>query len=69
MLINVTPEMVEADIQAFEIRLQKAQDSLAELPEGYLPYPEYKKREKARHEHQEEISHVNCLIGLAREAL
>ena len=48
MTTQISREEIINDIRVFEIRLHKAQNSLAKLPDGYLPYPEYKKRERQR---------------------
>ena len=67
--MNLTVEQIEKDIAGFEQRIQIAREKLGELPAGYLPYPEHKKRKKQRRDLQAEIEHVQKMIGYAKEAL
>lgn len=57
------------DIEQFQERIAAAQNKLAALPTGYLPYPEYKKREKQRQNLQAEIEHVRNLMRIAQEGI
>lgn len=65
----LTDYEVREDLEGFYERLQITRSKLAELPEGYLPNKEHKKREKARRILNDEIRHVNKLINIAQEAL
>lgn len=69
MWINLTDEMVLEDIQGFRNRIQRAEEKLAVLPGGYLPYPEHKRRKQQRRYLEDDIQHIQTLIGYAKEAL
>jgi hypothetical protein len=64
-IMKLTTQDIEQDIAAFEARLSAARDKISKLPEGYLPYREYKKREHARRVLNDEIDHVENLIRIA----
>ena len=68
-MLVLTDEDIREDIRGFEQRIQTAQEKLAELPAGHLPYQKYKKREKQRRDLQAEIEHVQKMMRYAREAL
>lgn len=65
----LTTEIILEDIAKYRRRIEAARGKLAALPEEYVPYPEYKKREAARRSLENEIQHVEKLIEIAREAL
>lgn len=65
----MTPKTIREDMRGFEQRIQVAREKLAMLPEGYLPYPQHKKREKQRQDLRSEIKHVQKMTGYAKEAL
>ncbi|MFH2046067.1 MAG: hypothetical protein ABIK92_13070 [Pseudomonadota bacterium] len=65
---QLTQEAV-LDLENYNKRIADARAKLSELPSGYLDYKEFKKREKLKHDYQEEINHVNFLISLANTAL
>ena len=69
MQIQLTPEDIEQDIENFLTRIEQAKAKLANLPTGYFPYSEHKKREKQRRDLQTEIKHVENLIRIAQEGL
>ena len=68
-MLQLTNADIREDIREFKQRIQTAREKLAELPEGYLPYTEHKKREKQRRDLQAEIEHVQKLIRYAGEVL
>lgn len=65
MQIELTDEMILADIKGFEARIQMTKDKLAALPAE----PSSWKERKIRRELESEISHVQGLITIARSAL
>lgn len=67
--MNLTIEDIKRDIAGFEDRIQKAQDQLHSLPEGYLPFKDHKAREKRRRDLQGEIQHATQLIAYAYEGI
>jgi len=67
--MNLTISDIEKDISGFRARIQMAQNELAALPEGYLPFKQHKRREKQQRDLQVEIKHVNILIGYAIEGI
>jgi hypothetical protein len=69
MQIELTNEMILDDIAEFQNRIKSAREILAELPTGYLTYPENKNREKQRRDLEAEIRHVQKMMGYAQEAL
>ncbi|MBL7180277.1 MAG: hypothetical protein ISS67_05980 [Desulfobacterales bacterium] len=69
MQIELTIKDILNDIEEFQERISAAQSKLNMLPAGYLPYPEYKKREKQRRDLQAKIEHVEKLIRIATEGL
>ena len=67
-IMKLTASSIEEDIRVFEQRIKVAEDKLAELPSGYLPYSEHKKREHQRRVYQDEIRHVENILTYARQA-
>jgi len=67
--MNLTISDIEKDISEFRDRIQTAQNELAALPTGRLPFKEYKKREKIRRDCKAEIKHVRQLIVYACEGI
>jgi hypothetical protein len=68
-MLILTDDDIREDIRGFERRIQDAKDKLAALPEGYLPYQEHKKREKARRVLEDDVAHVRRIIHIAEESL
>jgi len=60
---------IKDDISEYQERIQTTRQKLIGLPEGYLPYPEHKKREKQRRELQADIKHLQQLMGYANEGV
>jgi hypothetical protein len=69
MTESITITDVEKDIQRYQARMSTARSKLADLPTGYLPYQEYKKREKQRRELQADIKHLQQLMNYANEGV
>jgi hypothetical protein len=65
----LTDAEIKQDILEFKDRISAARQKLADLPAGYLPYPEHKKREKIRRDLEGDIRHVQKMISIAQEAL
>lgn len=65
----ITVEEIQNDIREFEEQIHHAQQALAGLPLGRLPYPDHKRREQRRRELTDDIIHINRLIGYAQEGL
>ena len=65
----LTDQEILEDIEDFKDRISDARQKLADLPEGYLPYSEHRKREKKRQDLQDDIEHIEKLISIARETL
>lgn len=68
-IMGLTISDIQKDIMGYQQRIQTAEQQLANLPEGYLPYAEHKRREKVKRECQAEIDHVKGLIGYAIEGI
>ena len=67
--MSISISDIQNDISEYQDRISKAQVDLANLPAGYLPYQEHKKREKVRRDLQAEVKHVQGLIGYAHEGI
>ncbi len=67
--MEITTEDIKKDIKNFENRITLAKAKLEMLPSGYLPYQEYKNREKQRRGLQADISHLENLTKYAHEGL
>lgn len=67
--MDITISDIEADIAGYKARIQAAQDQLAGLPTGRLPYQAHRKREKVRKDAQAEITHCKGLIAYAEEGI
>jgi hypothetical protein len=65
----LTDAEIKQDILEFQDRISAARQKLADLPEGYLPYSERRKREKKRKDLEDNIRHVEKMISIATEAL
>ena len=65
----ITDKTILEDIREFEKRIQTAENKLAEIPQGYLPYYVHKKQEEQQRILLAEIAHVKKLIHIAREGL
>lgn len=65
----LTDKEIQQDIQEFQDRISAARGKLAGLPDGRLPFPEHKKREKQRRELEDDIRHFQKIITYAREGL
>ena len=68
-IMDLSISDIEQDIQAFQERISSARKKLAMLPEGHLPYSEYRKREKLKRDLQNDIRHYKQLIIYAEEGL
>lgn len=69
MRLELTQADIAADIEQFRVRIDTARSKLDQLPTRYLPYQEYKRREKQKHDLQAEIEHVQKLICIAKEGI
>jgi hypothetical protein len=65
----ITDAELQQDLVDLYDRLQIARSKLNNLPVGYLPHKEHKKRGQKRRILNDEIEHVKRLIGIAEEAL
>ncbi len=65
----LTREDIQADIDQYQARIQSARDSLASLPAKSTDWKQRKKLKARRRVLQEEVDHVNRLIGYANKAL
>lgn len=63
----LTDEELQKDLKGYYGRLQVTRNKLNNLPVGYLPYQEHKKREKARRMLKDEIKHVQKLIHIGKK--
>jgi len=68
-MIDLTVHDIEQEIRKFQERISKAKTKLSGLPVGYLPYLEYKKREKQRRDLQADIKHLQQLMSYANESV
>jgi hypothetical protein len=68
-MIDLTVHDIEQEMSKFHERISKAKTKLADLPTGYLPYQEYKKREKQRRGLQSDIKHLQQLMSYANESV
>lgn len=68
-MIDLTVHDIEQEMLKFQERISKAKTKLSGLPAGYLPYREYKKREKQRRGFQADINHAESLIEYALEGV
>lgn len=68
-MFELTSKDIQTYIMIYQQRLDQARAKLESLPGGYLPYPEFKKREKQRQSLQAEIEHVRNLMRLAQEGI
>lgn len=69
MQLELTDEMILADIKGFEARIQMAKDKLIALSAEPSTWKERKKHRALRREYEGEITHVQGLITIARSAL
>ena len=67
--MELTKSEIQNDIQNFEGRISIARQKLADLPEGFLPFGEHKKREQKRYDLESEIKHIQKIIEIATGAL
>ena len=67
--MNLTISDIEKDIAGFLYRIQTAQNELASMPKGYLPFKQHKHREKQRRDCEATISHCKQLCVYAREGI
>ena len=66
---NLTNQEILEDIEEFQFRISIARQKLIDLPAGYLPFQEHKKRELKRRQLEDDIRHVQKMIEIATEAL
>ncbi len=66
--MDLTDSEIKEDIQEFEKRISAAREKIDDLPEGRLPFGEHKKRELQRRQFEDDIRHIEKLIGYAKEA-
>ena len=67
--MKITQKIIQSDIVSFRRRIADAKAKMAALPDGHLPYPEHKKREKKKVDLIAEVAHVERLIQVAQEGL
>lgn len=65
----LTDQEIKQDILEFQDRISIARQKLENLPEGFLPFQEHKKREQKRYDLESEIKHIQKIIEIATGAL
>ena len=68
-MFKLTPEIIKADIEAFQARIVHARESLKALPGTAPDWKNRKKLAEQRRILNDEVKHVQRLIGYAQEAL